>query len=63
MMLSRVKTGGAGVWGNIPMPPNSPQVKDEDSGFWSSGFWLSRTARGGRKSRCWVPKVRIRNHI
>ncbi len=28
-LIKKVKDGGAGVWGNIPMPPN-PQVKDED---------------------------------
>ena len=26
---AKIKTGGKGVWGQIPMPPN-PQVKDED---------------------------------
>ena len=26
----KVKKGGSGVWGPIPMPANSPQVKDED---------------------------------
>lgn len=29
-LLSVVKKGGKGVWGNIPMPPH-PQVKDEDA--------------------------------
>jgi len=29
-LIEKVKKGGAGVWGNIPMPANSPQVKDED---------------------------------
>lgn len=28
-LIKKVKDGGAGVWGNIPMPPN-PQVKEED---------------------------------
>lgn len=28
-LIEKVKKGGAGVWGNIPMPPNSA-VKDED---------------------------------
>lgn len=28
-LVDKVKKGGAGVWGSIPMPPN-PQVKDED---------------------------------
>ena len=26
----KVKDGGAGVWGQVPMPPNSPQVSDAD---------------------------------
>ncbi|WP_137719033.1 c-type cytochrome [Methylobacillus flagellatus] len=29
-MIEKVKKGGSGVWGPIPMPPNSPQVKDAD---------------------------------
>src|SRR5712691_10248066 len=29
-LIEKVKKGGTGVWGQIPMPPNSPQVKDED---------------------------------
>jgi len=29
-LLAKVKTGGKGVWGEIPMPPN-PQVSDADS--------------------------------
>jgi len=28
-LIAKVKAGGAGVWGKIPMPPH-PQVKDED---------------------------------
>jgi cytochrome c len=28
-LTEKVKKGGAGVWGPIPMPPN-PQIKDED---------------------------------
>ena len=28
-LVQKVKTGGAGVWGQVPMPPNV-QVKDED---------------------------------
>ena len=28
-LIKKVKEGGKGVWGEIPMPPN-PQVKDED---------------------------------
>jgi cytochrome c len=30
MLVGKVKTGGKGVWGPIPMPP-SPQVKPEDA--------------------------------
>ena len=29
-LVAKVKAGGSGVWGPIPMPANSPQVKDED---------------------------------
>jgi len=29
-MIAKVKAGGSGVWGPIPMPANSPQVKDDD---------------------------------
>ena len=29
-LVAAVKTGGKGVWGQIPMPPN-PQVKAEDA--------------------------------
>lgn len=29
-LIAKVKAGGSGTWGPIPMPPNSPQVKDED---------------------------------
>lgn len=29
-LVAKVKAGGSGVWGPMPMPPNSPQVKDED---------------------------------
>ena len=29
-LIEKVKKGGQGVWGDIPMPPNSPLVKDED---------------------------------
>lgn len=28
-LIEKVKRGGAGVWGAVPMPPN-PQAKDED---------------------------------
>ncbi len=29
-LVAKVKKGGSGVWGPMPMPANSPQVKDED---------------------------------
>lgn len=29
-LIAKVKKGGSGVWGPIPMPANSPQIKDED---------------------------------
>ncbi|MGJ8618885.1 MAG: c-type cytochrome [Methylophilaceae bacterium] len=29
-LVDKVKKGGSGVWGPIPMPANSPQVKDGD---------------------------------
>lgn len=29
-LIDKVKKGGSGVWGPIPMPASSPQVKDED---------------------------------
>jgi cytochrome c len=29
-LINKVKAGGSGVWGKMPMPANSPQVKDED---------------------------------
>lgn len=29
-LIQKVKAGGSGAWGDMPMPPNSPQVKDED---------------------------------
>ena len=29
-LIAKVKAGGSGVWGPVPMPPNSPHVKDED---------------------------------
>lgn len=28
-LAAKVKAGGSGVWGPVPMPPN-PQVKDDD---------------------------------
>ena len=27
-LVEKVKKGGSGVWGQIPMPPNSPKVSD-----------------------------------
>lgn len=29
-LVAKVKKGGSGVWGPMPMPANSPQVKDKD---------------------------------
>lgn len=29
-LIEKVKAGGSGVWGKMPMPANSPQVKDDD---------------------------------
>jgi cytochrome c len=29
-LVEKVKKGGSGVWGAVPMPPNSPQVSDAD---------------------------------
>lgn len=29
-LVTKVKKGGSGVWGPIPMPANSPNVKDGD---------------------------------
>ena len=29
-MIEKVKAGGSGTWGPMPMPANSPQVKDAD---------------------------------
>ncbi len=29
-LIAKVKKGGSGVWGPMPMPAMSPQVKDED---------------------------------
>jgi cytochrome c len=29
-LIEKVKKGGQGVWGDMPMPPNSPLVKDAD---------------------------------
>ena len=30
-LIDKVKKGGSGVWGQVPMPPNSPQVSDADT--------------------------------
>lgn len=30
LLIKKVKSGGAGVWGPIPMPANSPKVSDAD---------------------------------
>ena len=29
-LIAKVKNGGSGVWGSIPMPSNSPRVSDAD---------------------------------
>jgi len=29
-LIEKVAKGGSGVWGQVPMPPNSPQVSDGD---------------------------------
>ena len=29
-LIEKVAKGGSGVWGPVPMPPNSPQVRDGD---------------------------------
>ncbi len=29
-LIAKVKKGGSGTWGPMPMPANSPQVKDDD---------------------------------
>lgn len=29
-LIKKVKAGGKGVWGQIPMPPYSPRVSDKD---------------------------------
>ncbi len=29
-LIAKVSKGGSGVWGNVPMPPNSPRVGDDD---------------------------------
>ena len=30
MLVEKVKKGGVGTWGQVPMPPNSPHVSDEN---------------------------------
>ena len=32
-LIAKVKSGGKGVWGQVPMPPYSPKVSDEDITF------------------------------
>ncbi len=29
-LIEKVKKGGSGAWGSVPMPPNSPRVSDAD---------------------------------
>jgi cytochrome c len=29
-LIEKVKKGGSGTWGPVPMPPNSPRIKDDD---------------------------------
>ncbi len=29
-LVDKVKKGGSGAWGAVPMPPNSPRVSDSD---------------------------------
>lgn len=29
-LIAKVKAGGSGAWGSMPMPANSPQVSDAD---------------------------------
>ena len=29
-LIEKVAKGGSGVWGTVPMPPNSPQVSQDD---------------------------------
>ncbi|MCX7627773.1 MAG: c-type cytochrome [Methylophilaceae bacterium] len=29
-LITKVAKGGSGVWGSVPMPPNSPKVSDAD---------------------------------
>lgn len=31
-LIEKVKKGGSGTWGPVPMPPNSPRVSDADIG-------------------------------
>lgn len=30
-LIAKVAKGGSGIWGNVPMPPNSPKVSDADT--------------------------------
>jgi cytochrome c len=30
LLVRKVKEGGAGIWGQVAMPPNSPRVSDTD---------------------------------
>ena len=30
LLIRKVKEGGAGIWGQVAMPPNSPRVSDAD---------------------------------
>ena len=41
-LIEKVKKGGGGVWGSMPMPPVNPQVKDED--IKSLVKWILATA-------------------
>ncbi len=29
-LVDKVKSGGSGTWGTMPMPPNSPRISDAD---------------------------------
>ncbi len=29
-LIGKVKSGGSGTWGTMPMPPNSPRISDAD---------------------------------
>ena len=47
-LVAKVKTGGAGAWGAIPMPAQ-PQIKDADARASSSGFLAARNRRRNRR--------------